>query len=324
MPINKNILQKYNELVKKYNYQERWRKGYYEGYEPNSFLEQRGATLSTLDIEGDNTKQVKEKIRQLEYVTKKGEQQLIQVGDMGYFSKANILRADEIVSQKNYEAYQMSKALENVDFKYTYKNKYGDYITKSRDKSKIDDEILGVMNLTMGRVYNIEGYGIIGMKGFEHADKDYQKWLMRQDKYILRTPQDIQRQKRDFVKKDISLKNQKMHQLKLNISKALFTGNNRVIDFKTERSTQLQKMLKNLSDVDTYYMFITNRELFNFGYMYNAKDINGLVEKLISSIDTFKAEKSKARIDAKLFNESDDEYPTYTKFVKAVKSVYEK
>lgn len=322
MSIPKGILQQYNQVFKKYRYQEAWRKGYYQGYEPNSFLEQRGGNLSLLDIKGDTTKQVKEKIRQLEMITKKGEQQLVQVGDTGYFAKTNIQEAIENVSQRNYESYLMHKALKDIDFKYTYKNKYGDYITKTRKRNMIDDDIMGVMGMTKGRIYSIEGYGIIGIKGAEN-DKEYKKWLYRQDKYILRTPQDIQRQRKDFVQRDKLSRKGQMHTLKLNITRALFTGPNRVVDFKDERADLLRKMLKNLNDVDTYYMFVTNRELFNFGYMYSARDVHALVEKFISAIDSFKAEKSKARIDAKLFNEDDEEYPTYLKFKNAIKAIYE-
>lgn len=295
----KAIIQQYNALVKKFNYQDRWRKGYYSGYERNSFLEMRGYNEDLLDITGDSQKEIRQKINALKTITKKGDQQLQQLSSGDYWSKTSIKTADDYLSKLNQEHQAMSEAFSGTTSEYLYKDKQGNL--KIRKGEKANQEIQYILNMGRGAVYYVEGYGTLGeqlpskkrnetKEEYELRIKEYKKWLNSRniDRYNLSTQADFFRHKGKFRESSQKLAKERMHTLHLNIKNALFNKVKGSITFENSRTKTLKKYLNTMTDKDVLYLFSTRQDLFDFSFLYSSKELDDKVEKLITAIENFR------------------------------------
>lgn len=332
MPNNKAIIEEKQKLVKLFKYQDAWRKGHYKGYEGGHFLEMRGADLSILSNENKTNAQLKQDIKQLEYITKKGTQQLTTVGE-GYYSKNALLEADTYVSKKLKESYIMSKALTGTTMYYLAENEKGDLV-KTPYKMGSDNvpiEIEYIMNMFTSNIYEVEGYGTIGLQGLEgKGDEDYKQWLLSQPKVLINDERQLLRHATDFKRRNKPLARQRMHQLKLNLISGMFGAKTGVFTRKVGNThvERVYKKMKSLSDKDMLYLYSTRQDIFDFSYIYSEEDSQNKLAKIETAIDRFKLDKKKAQNAYKALSKKDrtdtNKVPTYIQYSRAVDMVYGK
>lgn len=355
----KAVEREYYDLLRKYEYQERYRVGAYKGYVRGTLLQQfawRDEFINTVtSIDGDNYDTIKRKVAVLRDITQKGGQGLLELGTgrgkNKWVSERIIREADIAQSKANYENYRLYEGVVSATQIYKERNIQGDSTYKSQDFEKNPFAVImpTLPSLPMARTFELKASGYeIGTKLPPRLEKlrredpnneevlRYEGWLYSNINVPLTELGDIKNLKRYgklFKGADYQLKaKERMNILKESYLKAMFEENSVYAKEYTsfnESALQLinavRRKFKRLGKTDLLYLHIAYNDIFNWGYIYS--DVHYL--GALSEIDTVINNLNKMKTSIANANRKKDtsklskEAKIYLKFRKSIGNFYD-
>lgn len=166
----KTVEREYNELLRRYEYQERYRVGAYKGYVRGTFLQQfawRDDFINTVTTpnDSDSIDTLKRKVVALRDITKKGGQGLLEIGTGGrankWVSERIIREADIAQSKANYENFRLMQGVVEATEIYKERNIQGDstYKTQNFEQNPFAIIMPTLPSLPMARVFELKASG---------------------------------------------------------------------------------------------------------------------------------------------------------------------
>lgn len=312
----KAVEREYYRLLRKYEYQERYRVGAYKGYVRGSLLQQfswRDDFINTVtSIEGDNYDTVKRKVAVLRDITQKGGQRMVELGTGGgrnkWVSERIIREADIAQSKVNYENYRLYGGVKTATEIYKERNIQGDSTYKSQNFESNPFAVImpTLPSLPMARTFELKASGYeIGTKLPTYLEKlkkenpnnpeviQYEGWLYNNINVPLTELGDIKNLKRYgklFKGADYKVDpKERMNILKTSYIRAMFKENsiyNKELGNFDKSTMQLinrvKRKFRKLEKTDLLYLHIAYNDTFNWGYIYS--DVHYI--DALSQIDT--------------------------------------
>ena len=355
----KAVEREYYRLLRKYEYQERYRVGRFKGYERGSLLQQfawRDDFINTItSIEGDNYDTVKRKLVVLRDITQKGGQGMLELGTgkgrNKWVSERIIREADIAQSKANYENYQLYGGVKSATEIYKERNIQGDSTYKSQNFENNPFAVImpTLPSLPMARTFELKASGYeIGTKLPPYLEKikkenpnspeviQYEGWLYNNINVPLTELGDIKNLKRYgklFKGADYEVDpKERMNILKTSYLRAMFEDNsiyNKEFSNFSESSIRLinrvKRKFKKVEKTDLLYLHIAYNDIFNWGYIYS--DVHYL--DALSEIDTVITNFNKMKKSIEKINKEGNkkkfskEQQIYLKFRKTIGNFYD-